>query len=120
MISEKSQKLVKDFISKTGAEGLLITDENGERLYHTTSTLNEIDLDEIAAIASVSDSMYSRINNKLHIDNKEFTLIVNKSDYIVIKQLHDSSVFLTQIKRAVDMDLIYSEVNKLAEELLKV
>ena len=120
MIKEQSQKLIKEFIANTSAEGLLVTDENGERLYHTTSTLKEIDLDEIAAIASVSDSMYSRINNKLHIDNKEFTLIVNKSDYIVIKQLHNSSVFLSQIKRSVDINLIYNEVNKLAEELLKV
>ena len=99
---------------------MLITDENGERLYSTTSTLSDSVLDEIAVIATVTDSMYSRINSKLNIEDKELTVIVNKLDYIVIKQMEGAFVILAQVKRKVDIDLIYDKMNKLAEELSKV
>jgi len=120
MINEKSQKLIKEFVENVSVEGVLVTDDSGQRLYSTTSTLDDSDMDELATLATVSDSLFERINHKLKIDGNEMTVIINKSDYIVIKHISDSLVLLSQIKRTVDIDLIYLEVNKLAEELMNV
>ncbi len=96
----------------TNAEGVLVTDINGQMLYTTESKLENSELEELSALLSVSDSMYSKINEKLKTDQKELTVIVNKTDYILIKKVEDAFVLLSQIKRTEDINMIYNEVEK--------
>lgn len=119
MISDKSKELIQEFISTTKAEGVLITDVHGLRLYSTTSTLDDEDMDEVSALVSVSDSIYEKLNQKLKAGDMELILLVNDSYYLVIKHVDENYVLLSQIKRATDVNLIYSEVNKLAAALDK-
>ncbi|MGB1019314.1 MAG: roadblock/LC7 domain-containing protein [Chitinophagales bacterium] len=112
MIHQESKKLIDEFMKTTNAEGVLVTDINGQMLYTTESKLENSELEELSALLSVSDSMYSKINEKLKTDQKELTVIVNKTDYILIKKVEDAFVLLSQIKRTEDINMIYNEVEK--------
>lgn len=120
MKNEPAQKIIQQFIKNTTADGFLIADKNGERLYTSSLFFNSKVLDEVGILTTVTDSMCSRINEKIDAKGKELTVIVNKSDYVIIKEIKGPFILLAKIKRKVDINLIYNQINKLAEGLSKI
>ncbi len=118
MLKGNTQQLMDEFVTNTNSKGALITNIEGQRLHTNATELDNSSLDKIAAMMAVSDSLYNKLNDDINGDNMELTLIVSKSEYVVLKQVVDDIILLTHYDRSKDVNQLYTEVNTFVESII--
>lgn len=119
-MTNKMTTFLKEFNEKTNSKGTLIIDTNGMTLHSLFPNINENQIDKLAALVAVSDSIAENVNNNISDEKIEISFLINKLYYIIIKPIDDKYIFFSQFDRNDNISDVYDNVNDNFEIIIKL